>query len=87
MFNCKGNFEKLYSGNSFCTLCKICRDSQSHLFDCYVLKNSVIELRVNQTVKYEHIFENNDYQVEAIRLVEKIISNRSILQEIFVKNL
>ena len=48
MLDSGGNFEKLYAGASFCKLCKISRDTRSHLFYCYILKNSITKLRVNQ---------------------------------------
>ena len=86
MFDCGGNFENLYAGASFCKLCKISRETQSHLFDCYVLKNSITKLRVNQNVKYDHIFENNERQVEALKLIDHIITNREILLEALVPN-
>ena len=87
MFNCGGNFERLYEGASFCKLCKISRDTQSHLFECFVLKNSILKLRVNKKIKYEHIFENNDRQVEAIRLIDVIVADREILLEALDKDI
>ena len=75
-----------YDGASFCSLCKISRDTQSHLFECYVLKNSIMKLRVNKNIKYEHIFENKDRQVEAIRLIDTIVADREILLEALDKN-
>ena len=87
MFDCKGNFENQYAGTSFCRLCMISRDTQSHLFECYVLRNSVYELRLNQRVKYEHIFDNNDRQVEAIKLLDNVIRKREILQEALDNNI
>ena len=86
MFDCKGNFENQYKGSSFCSLCIVSKDTQSHLFECYVLRNSVIELRINRKVKYEDIFDNNNRQVEAIKLPDQIIRKREILQENFNKS-
>ena len=87
MYECKGNFEKQYEGFTFCKLCMISRDTQKHLFECYVLRNSVMDLRLNKKVKYEDIFENTDKQVEATRLLDHIIRKREILQETFDKSL
>ena len=67
MFNCKANFKNQYKNEEFlyCPLCIIGFDSQSHLLECFVLKNSIIELRQNKIIKYEHIFES----------IEQIIKN------------
>ena len=82
MFNCKQNFENQYANeNLFCKLCKVCIDSQSHLLDCFVLKNCNQELRKNKFVKYDHIFEDVDHQVKAIALLSKVIETRELLYE------
>ena len=53
MFECKENFKNKYEENTFlfCELCTVSADCQSHLFDCYVLKNGIKELRSNQKIK------------------------------------
>ena len=82
MFECKQHFKSKYSEeNLFCDLCKICVDSQSHLLQCFVLKNCNKELRNNKLVKYEHIFDKVDYQVRAIKLISEIIVTRELLLE------
>ena len=58
---------------------KISLDNQSHLMDCFVLKNSIKELRENTTIKYEHIFETIEYQVPAIKLLKNIIEKRELI--------
>ena len=83
MFECKKNFKNKYKDNEFlfCELCLVKEDSQSHLFECFVLKNSINDLKNNTTVRYEHIFEDIDMQVPAIKLICKIVSIREILQQ------
>ena len=82
MFECKLNFKKKYSDeNLFCDLCKVCIDSQSHLLECFVLKNCNKELKDNKLVKYEHIFGNVEYQIKAIQLISKVIVTRELLLE------
>ena len=83
MFNCKENFKNQYKNEEFlyCPLCIIGLDSQSHLLDCFVLKNSIIELRQNKTIKYEHIFESIDQQVPAIKLFNIIVEKREVILE------
>ena len=56
-------------------------DSQSHLLNCFVLKNSINELKNNNQVKYEDIFDSVDKQVPAIKLLNKIVMSRDILLE------
>ena len=74
MFNCKQNFKNQNENeNLFCKLCKVCIDSQSHLLNCFVLKNCNQDLRKNKSVKYEHIFEDVELQVNAITLLSKVI--------------
>ena len=83
MFEYKQNFTKnKYSEhNRFCDLCKVCIDSQSHLLECFVLKNCNEELRNNKLVKYEHIFDDVELQIPAIKLISKITMTREILLE------
>ena len=45
------------------------------------LLNSILELRLNTRVKYEHIFQTVEYQVPAIKLLKKIIEKREIIME------
>ena len=79
MFNCKLNFQnQQFKENLFCKLCKICIDSQSHLLECFVLRNCNEELKNNTKVKYDHIFGNVDFQVEANKLLSKVIITREI---------
>ena len=77
------NFRNNYGKEEFlfCPLCIVSVDSQEHLLDCYVLKNSIIELRLNTQVKYEHIFETVEHQVPAIKLMKKIIEKRELIIE------
>ena len=87
MFDCKQNFKNRYGENIFlfCELCTVSADSQSHLLDCFVLKNCIIELRNNEHIRYEHIFESVDRQVPAVKLINKIVITRDlILQKINV---
>ena len=83
MFDCKNNFKNSYKKDEFlyCPLCIVGVDNQAHLLDCYVLKNSIIELRQNKVVKYEHIFETIEYQVPAIKLLKTIIEKREVIME------
>ena len=78
MFECKNNFKNQYRENLFCNLCKVSVDSQRHLLECFVLRNCVPELRKNK-IKYEFIFEDIEHQVEAIRLLYKIVNIREVL--------
>ena len=87
MFDCKQNFKNRYGENIFlfCELCTVSADSQSHLLDCFVLKNCISELRNNEHIRYEHIFESVDRQVPAVKLINKIVITRDlILQKINV---
>ena len=81
MFDCKNNFKNYYKAENFlfCPLCIIGVDSQSHLLDCYVLKNSILELRQNTDVKYEHIFDEIEYQVPAIKLLKIVTERREVI--------
>ena len=81
MFDCKANFKNKYRENQFlfCELCLVKEDSQSHIFDCFVLKNSVKELRNSPNVKYEHIFEDVEKQIPAIKLMYEIVSVREMI--------
>ena len=83
MFDCKKNYKNKYGENQFlfCELCLVKEDCQSHIFDCFVLKNSVEELRNSPNVKYEHIFEDVEKQIPAIKLMDKIVSIREILRQ------
>ena len=83
MFNCKTNFKNNYKKDEFlyCPLCIVGSDSQNHLLDCYVLKNSIIELRQNTVIKYENIFETIEYQVPAIKLLKIVIEKREVILE------
>ena len=81
MFGCKENFKNYYGSNLFCDLCKIVKCSQSHLLECFVLKNSIGELRENRSVKYSHIFENIELQVPAIKILYQVVKIREVLLE------
>ena len=83
MFNCKENFKNQYKNEEFlyCPLCIVALDSQSHLFDCFVLTNSIIELRQNKTFKYDHIFKSIEQQVPGIKLLKIIVEKREVILE------
>ena len=83
MFDCKENFKNKYKNDSFlyCQLCLIASDNQNHLLNCFVLKNSIPELKNNKNIKYNHLFGTNDEQVECVKLIDKVIKTRNILLE------
>ena len=82
MFECKQNFKNKHKKeNLFCNLCKISIDSQSHLMDCFVLRNCNKELKNNKKVKYEHIFDSTELQIKAIQLLSEVVKTRELLLE------
>ena len=83
MFNCKENFKNNYKNESFlhCQLCLVALDNQSHLLNCFVLKNSIPELRDNANIVYKDLFGSIDKQVKFVKLISKVIKTRSILLE------
>ena len=83
MYQVKGNFKKQYLSNLYCDLCKKELCTQKHLFECKILKNTIPELKNNQTVKYEHIFGNENEMNEAARLLQLIIKEREFLLDMF----
>ena len=84
MFSVKDNFKIMYNLNLFCDLCKIEICSQEYLLKCDVLRSSVPELQINKEVQYDHIFENVDKIVPAIKLLSRIIEVREeLLEEAF----
>ena len=72
-----------YKNESFlyCPLCLVALDSQSHLLNCFVLKNSIPELKNNRNIDYKYLFGTNDDQVKFVKLIDKVIKTRSILLE------
>ena len=73
VFNCKLNFQNQQSKENL--LCKIVK---LILLECFVLRNCNEELKNNTKVKYDHIFGNVDFQVEANKLLSKVIITREI---------
>ena len=76
MYNVKSNFKNMNNLNLTCDLCKSQICDQPHLLQCRVLQNSVPELKSNISVKYSHIFGDQEKIVPAIKLLTKIIKVR-----------
>ena len=83
MYDCKENFKNKYKNESFLywPLCLVALDSQSHLLNCFVLKNSIPDLKNNRNIDYKYLFGTNDDQVKFVKLIDKVIKTRSILLE------
>ena len=83
MFDCKENFRNQYKQDSFlnCQLCIVASDNQSHLLNCFVLKNSIPDLKNNKIIQYKHLFGTINEQVACIKLIDKVIKIRNILLE------
>ena len=79
MFNVKENFENLYQ-DMRCDLCHIENCSQSHLFQCPIIKSFVPEID-EKKIKYEYIFGNINEMKKVAQILEKISQIRDELLE------
>ena len=80
MFNVKENFEKMYQNDMLCDLCRISNCTQSHLFQCKIMKSFVPEIEEN-AVKHEYIFGNQNEMKKVAPVLIKISEIRNLLLE------
>ena len=81
MYHVKANYKNKYPNNLTCELCKSTTYDQPHLMECSKLKQEVPEIEQNTTVKYSHLFSNDDKMIPAIKLFSLITRKREELIE------
>ena len=72
-------YKNKYINNLICDLCKSSTCDQSHLMECSILKEEILELKENTKIKYSDIFTNNDKIIPAIKLFSIICRRREEL--------
>ena len=84
MYEVRENFKTKFGNNLLCPLCQIENDSQEHLLKCRILKHMVKELRDNDTIKYEDIFDEDvDKVTKAADLLIKVTEERDFIIQVF----
>ena len=78
MYSVRENFKNQYE-SKLCQLCKTEKDDQPHLFMCQKLILNCKFLAENTKVEYEDIFGSKSQQVNAAKLLEKILETREML--------
>ena len=81
MYHVKSNYKNKYVNNLTCELCKSATCDQPHLMECSKLKKELPELQQNKSVKYVHLFSNDDKIIPAIKLFSSITRKREELIE------
>ena len=74
----RDNFKNQYE-SKLCQLCKTQNDDQPHLFMCEKIILNCKLLAENTKAEYEDIFGSKNQQVNAAKLLEKIIETREML--------
>ena len=79
MYSVKKNFENIYQ-NMLCDLCCASKCSQSHLFQCPIIKAFVPEIK-EKGIEYKFIFGNIQEMKQVAQVLEKICNIRELLIE------
>ena len=80
MYSVKENFENLHR-NMLCDLCYVSNCSQSHLFQCPIIRAFVPEIEV-KGIKYEFIFGKTNEMKLVANILEKICKIREVVPEV-----
>ena len=79
MFNVRNNFRNNYvAQDTICPVCRECKDSQEHLFDC-----GPVTLMVDEhECKYEDIFSNDiNTLLNVSKVLKQIVKAREKLED------
>ena len=75
----KSNFKTHYKDNLICHLCQNHEDTQEHSIECEIIKTHNNDLK--QHIKYEHIFGDEEQQVQAAQYLHHLLTIRANLLE------
>ena len=75
MLDFKMNFSNKYGDDISCRICHVQVECQEHILKCEPLKDKI---EVPNNVVYEDIFKNPDKQLEAVKVIKKMLREREI---------
>ena len=75
----KCNFKTHYRDNIICHLCKTHEDTQEHCLECDMISTHNHEIK--QHIEYDHIFGDEEQQVQAAQYLHHLLNIRADLME------
>ena len=73
------NFKTHYRDNIICHLCKTHEDTQEHCLECDIIRTHNHEIK--QHIEYDHIFGDEEQQVQAAQYLHHLLNIRADLME------
>ena len=79
----KVNFKQLHGENIWCSVCSLYPESQSHLYECYVIRKEAKKqgIQISERCCYSHIDGTLTQQEEFIKIYIKLLSVRQHILE------
>ena len=74
----KDNFKSMYKDDMTCPLCNTHYDDQASLFHCPKILEDDFMKSLLSTCEYSDIFKNVEFQVHAVRVLEKVMYFREM---------